>query len=98
MKQITGIAMASTNDIYKIVTGNNIIIQHENDGTYSIYIDSEILEDNISLMAEARAQAINWAIDDDLVITGYGRSSGRKFWQLPAKLQDQIRAYARRAK
>lgn len=98
MKQITGINMASSNAIYQIITGSNVTFQHENDGTYSICIGSEIVEDNISLMAEAQAQAIIWAIDEDLIITGYGCHSGRKFHQLPAQLQSQIRAYARRSK
>ncbi len=40
---------------------------------------------------ELKEEAHEQCIDDHLVVSGYGRKSGRKFWQLPIKLQNEIK-------
>ncbi len=35
-----------------------------------------------------------YAVEDDLIISGWGKHSGTKFWQLPEYLQKQVKKAA----
>jgi hypothetical protein len=94
MKQVIQIEMSS-DQIVNVEFGSRIIIGK--DGEFiSIYIYDEIAED-FATIKEAEKALASWAINDDLIITGCGIHAGRKFWQLPEKLQAKIHLMARKA-
>ena len=36
-----------------------------------------------------------YALDDDTPVTGYGTHSGRKYWQLPVRIQNRVKRLMR---
>lgn len=94
MRQITNIEMANSKELYCIIFGDTIEIKQESNGKgFDIRIAGEEY-DFAESKREANALAKDYIIDEDLIISGYGMHSGRKFWQLPQKLQNEVMAIA----
>ena len=53
----------------------------------------EVFDENLRGIKYANEYLLFHAIDDDLIIRGYGPHSGRKFWQLPDKIQAKIKKF-----
>jgi hypothetical protein len=92
MKKVTRIEMADDNNIYDLSFGKELTIKPEGEG-FSTFEGNE--ENNYYHTKEQAEQAnAESIIDDDLIITGYGKHSGRKFWQLPESMKAKIRKMA----
>ena len=91
MKVIKSIEMASSEDIYEVrFTGEKLTVSPDSDGGgYDVLLDGEEVFWAPS-EAEAVETLVKYAVDDHLIISGYGTYSGRKFWQLPDKIQRTI--------
>jgi len=62
----------------------------KDDDGYSIIEGSEAI-DWRKTQKGAELAAKEWAMRDDLIVTGYGKHSGRQLWQLPEKLLAEIK-------
>lgn len=89
MKQVKSIEMASSEELYQVqFLDTELTIKPDGEG-FSILLGDE--EQNwYQTKAQAVADLKSYAIDDDLVVRGFGVHSGRKFWQLPEELKEQI--------
>lgn len=96
IRQITRVEMANSNDLYDVATGHEITVTStpDHEGFYNIIINSEEVDyDSNRSRAVQKAKVL--IIDTDLIVSGYGTHAGRKFWQLPEKLQAQIKKSGR---
>ena len=96
MKIVTRIEMAN-NHLYDVSFGKPLLII-EDDGDF-IITDTEVQEGELFRtpnQKEADNNLNGYAVDDDLLICGFGIYSDRKFWQLPEELKEQIYAMARK--
>lgn len=92
MRKLKNIEMANDNEIFEMTFDGKIEVkQSELDDGYDVLIDGEEIEwfDN---QEDAIAEAEDYTIDDMLIVSGYGTHSGRKFWQLPVSVKNQVRA------
>ncbi len=89
IKVIKRVEMANDNDIYEIVLGSPLEIIKDDDG-FSIIEDDEAI-DWRKTHKGAELAAKEWAMRDDLIVTGYGKHSGQKLWKLPDKLLAEIK-------
>lgn len=100
MKIVTGIEMADNFNIYDVSFRGFLEIFEDPDEPVWYRIrnhEGEEQGNGFVTRKAARQYMIEYAVDEDLVITGYGKHSGRKFWQLPEELQSKIIGIARRA-
>lgn len=88
MNLITAIEMAADNDIYEVTLGG-AFTRKAAEGGFCIYLDNEEIN---WLETEEKADDFikESAIEGSLITTGYGKNSGKKFWQLPEKLQKEV--------
>ena len=90
MKNIMSIEMANDNDIHQVSLGDEITILKSEDGYFEVH-DSDIACDNARSYHEAKRWAKEYAVNDGyIIVSGYGKRSGRKFWQLPERMQNKI--------
>ncbi len=91
MKQVKGIEMANSSDLYEVTYSGVIEIKPNSDGGagFDILIAGEEV-DYCRTMEEAKETAETYIVDDDLIIAGYGMYAGRKFWQLSQELQNEV--------
>ena len=91
MKKIKSIEMANSNEIYEITYQGNIGVKPnlDSDGGFNIFVDG-VESDWRENEDEAIADAKTYRVDETLIILGYGTYSGRKFWQLPVKIQASV--------
>lgn len=93
MKTVTRIEMANDNDIYDVKFGALLEIKPDGEG-FTIYEDGE--EINYYHTKQQAEEAITESVvDSQLIVTGYGKHSGRKFWQLPTKIQESVLSMAK---
>ena len=91
MRVITRIEMANNEDIYNVGTGETLAIVDSKDGYFEVFENNECILDNAISFQEALNCAKEYVVNDGMIIvTGYGKHSGRKFWQLPKSLQKQV--------
>ena len=94
MKKIIGIEMADNKNIYEITTVGEIEIKPEPTGIgFDIFIAGEE-SDFGETKKIAKKIARSYMIDDNLLVSGYGKYTGRKFWQLSQKLQTIVKRIA----
>ena len=99
MKEVTYIEMANDTDIFSVDLGRKIRFKKASDGEgFDLYYESKLIEEicHAFTRQEARRDVTRYLVDGDLIISGYGKHSGCKFWQLPKRLQGQIRNLARK--
>lgn len=89
MKQITRIEMAGDTDLFAVITGDQLIINKLADDDYVIVLNGEVIDEYHS-QQDAEEDIIKYAIDDDMIIQGWGTHSGGKYWQLPEAIQEEI--------
>lgn len=95
MKTITRIEMADDSNAYAVGFGKELSIKQDGDG-FSIFEGDEEL--NYYHTEQQASKAIRESIvDDSLIIKGFGKHSGRKFWQLPEDLKNEILRMAQQA-
>ena len=74
---------------YEVTFGGIIELKKAKEGGFNIWVNGEESDwkDNEQ---DAIEEAATYIISDDLIIKGYGTHSGRKFWQLPESIQDEV--------
>ena len=92
MREIIGIEMATHNDIYEVTFGSYIEVAALSGG-FAILKDGHEA-DWFESKRDAEDEALDYLIDEMLIITGHGKNSGKKFWQLPENLQNHIEQMA----
>jgi hypothetical protein len=96
-RKIIAIEMASDKDIYEVRLGAELSFKKDKDGDYSIFEGNEEMDCGLNLN-----EAHDWVNDEDviadpmLVVSGYGKHSGRKFWQLPNAIKRECLRMARK--
>lgn len=96
MKQVNGIEMANSKELYGVDYSGKIEIKPASNGEgFELWINGEE-SDFAETKREANALAKDYIVDSQLIVSGYGTHSGRKFWQLPQKIQTEVIAMARR--
>lgn len=96
--KVVGIEMADDEKIYEIDYSRlkGIIRIHRNgEGFYVTDEAGDVISAKHTLK-DAKELAYSVAIDDNLIISGHGKHSGRKFWQLPESLKVRIIRMARK--
>jgi len=101
MKDVEKIVMADNKRIERIDTDGRIeavlnIDKGECDiyhckGKKHIFLTSDVKD-----YAEVEEFVLDTAIDSETPVTGQGRYAGRKFWQLPRRLQQEVLNYVRK--
>ena len=94
MKTVTAIEMANDNQIYRVSLGKELsIIEDEGDFiiTNTGDADGELCRHDLD---QCQSRLVEFAIDDDFIVSGYGIHSGRKFWQLPDEIKQEVIAAA----
>jgi len=86
--------MANDNDLYDVSLSNTIEIKPAtqadfNQEGFNIFINNEEA-DCADTYSDAIEEALKYLVDDDLTVSGYGTHSGRKFWQLPESIQEEV--------
>ena len=89
MRKVIYIEMANDNDLYEVSTGGTLTLRKNTEEDFEILLDGEVIDEAYN-QKDAETCLLSHAIDNDLIIQGYGRYSGRKFWQLPDALQKEI--------
>jgi hypothetical protein len=88
MKKVTRIEMADSENIYSIQFGGELTVKPDGNSFTTYEGNHEINTYATEAWAiEANEESI---VDDDLIVTGWGEQSGKKFWQLPEKLKAEI--------
>ena len=94
MNEIKSIYMADSNHVYEIDSGQELSIKKNklNDSIiYEVLVDGQETGDYFYKKKYANDCLKEYATDDGrLIVQGYGKHTGRKFWQLPTKLQRQV--------
>ena len=86
--EIKRVEMANDDSLYEITKGDPITVQYSG-GNADIFVSGEEVE--TVKPSEVKDALISWMTDDgDLAVSGYGKHSGRKFWQLPDALQTEV--------
>ena len=86
--QIKRIEMANDDSLYEITKGNPITVKYSG-GDADIFVSGE--EVDTVKPSEVKDALISWmTYGGYLVVSGYGKHSGRKFWQLPDALQTEV--------
>ena len=93
MKIITHIYMANADHICEIDSGEELTIKKnkiDSSNIYEMLVDGEASGDWCDTLRDAKQLLKDYATDHGMVtVQGYGTYSGKKFWQLPARLQRQ---------
>lgn len=95
--EITGVEMASDDQIYTVETGELLTIRKfkiDGEITYRVYLGEEE-QDEFSGFRQAQAYRRQMRADKQLLVSGYGKHSGRRFWQLPERIQSKACAASR---
>jgi len=93
MKQVNGVEMATSTELRNVNLGSEVEIKAYKDGGFHICVDG--IEINwANTKEEATALAKVYVIDNHMFVSGYGIHAGRKYWQLPEKIQRQVRKIA----
>ena len=93
---ISQIEMSNDLDMYQIKTNDNqyFYMDSTEEGDYCIvekvWGGTDDTQEYSHSLAELREQFVKYLIPDDLMITGYGKFSGRKYWQLPTPIKNQV--------
>lgn len=97
MKRVASIEMANDKDIYHVRFHGDIEVSPAGgaQGGFDIAIAGEAI-DWAEFKEQAAQEAEGYIVDEDLVVSGFGKHSGRKFWQLPQKLQREVIRAAKR--
>lgn len=90
IKELIRVEMATNEAIYSMSFGDTYHIEQQVDGWFAFINQNNEIINEYPSKEEAEESMIKWAIDSQLIITGYGKNSGRKFWQLPELLQQEI--------
>jgi len=93
--EVKRIEMANDDSLYDVTKGDPITVKYSG-GDADIFVSGE--EVATVKPSEVKDALIAWMTDDgDLTVSGYGKHSGRKFWQLPDALQTEVLKLARMA-
>lgn len=92
MKQVTRIEMANDNDIYSVTFGKEISIITDEEGRYIVTDDGKEEGELFWSLSfdEAKDFLQKEAVDENLIVKGYGVNSCLKFWKLPEKIKSEI--------
>lgn len=94
LKRVTQIVMADNHNIDTILTDSFFELVKQ-DGQYLILNSNGDIECVFDNKSNAIDDLMLYVINDDTAVTGYGTHSGRKYWQLPIRLQNQVKRLAR---
>lgn len=88
--KVTHIEVSREDTVSVTCSGSVTVIAMENHPTTWEVVDNhgDVLEDNIS--AQPLEVLIAWAIDEHMYVHGYGRHAGKRYWQLPENLRDEV--------
>lgn len=92
VKCVTQIVMADNHHVDVIVT-DGIYTLTKTSGGFNV--NGESVDDDYDVIDDARDDMLSLAINDDTPVTGYGSQSGRKYWQLPIRIQNQVKRLMR---
>lgn len=94
MNEIKSIYMADNTNVDDIGIGDDFSIKKDKEDNFFIYeilLNGEGTGEIFDTKKEAKEYVKEWATDNGhLIVQGYGTHSGRKFWQLPERIQRQI--------
>jgi hypothetical protein len=90
MKRIKSIEMATNDLLLGVTLGEPMTIVDSRNGYFEVHEGDEVVYNTAASVSMAEIWAKEYAIDDGQLLTsGYGTNSGRKFWQLPESIQDE---------
>lgn len=96
MRVIKSIEMANDGDVYDVRMGGVLTVAVSDDGDGCDIIEDGRAVDWAQTSSQAEAIVMARSIDDDLIVSGHGVNSGRKFWQLPEMIKREVVAMATR--
>lgn len=89
IREIISVEM-SNNEIYQVELGKLIRVVADSDDEGFNVLEGEEEINWFLNESDAEKAALAWAMDDDLIVKGFGEHSGKKLWQLPDSIRDQI--------
>jgi len=100
VKRVVSVEMASDEEVYSVTLSDVVesytIAEERAESGVVFYelLAAGYIEGYFSTRRAAMEKIAKHAVDDDLVIGGYGKHGGRKFWRLPERLKKQITNHA----
>lgn len=89
MRQVTRIEMANDNELYEVSTRGQLTVNKLADDDFEILLNGEVIDEACS-QQEADDTILEYVVDEYMVVSGYGKHSGCKFWQLPESIQNEV--------
>jgi len=97
VREVISIVMANDRQIAGLTYGRAVEVEVVGDQCYRVYFDGQYQTsyDDQGLLNE---DLPGWLVDETLKVGGKGKQVGRKFWQLPRRLQLRVIKMAMAAK
>lgn len=90
MKEIIRIEMATDTDVYELTFGNILKVEKLTGYGGWVVLSGGDEIDWVDSKPKSIKSFKKYIVDDDLIISGYGIQSGRKYWQLPGVIKSKI--------
>jgi len=89
-KRATQIVMADNHNVDTVLTDSFFQLIKE-DGQYLLLDGNGDTLESFNCKRDGVDDLMLYVINDDTPVTGYSTHSGRKYWQLPIQLQNQVK-------